>query len=770
MYIKREPVDKNKLAALRAEQPTAPEQPVFEDGKEFIIVLKKDVDYDSFWNDMENESSVNNIPNRPVRIFNNRTVMKRICHYVLTDEEAGQLANDDRVLAVEIPIQFNNKLTKSVHAVQANNFSKPVDMLTGSGDLVNYGLPRCNSTTNNYLGYVTSSKYNHTLTGKGVDIIIHDTGIQADHPEFTDENGDSRVQHIDWYEASGRFTPAVIPINLLNSSLLCASTNSTIQFYTNPTQSAPYYGESVMKNTLALGSVIGCLYGVQHGKKENGRIIHYSYYGGDTSDWQSLGGVIWEAKFCDQGHIEIFIWRHDAATTAGAWGMYNQKGEKVVDLNGFRVSSLEGSSSQAVNFVLVSSNQGQDWEVFGGVDRPYHLELVNDQWTPVPGTGDYSGGFSAGLSPIFQQTVTNKLVSIGNIFDFNFYLFNTYTTPQAIDFYSDTVGHGTHVGGIIAGKTYGWAKNAHIYAMKVEGLEGYEGGGIPDPDCFDLIIEWHNRKPVDPETGVKRPTIINMSWGYGIDLWWYYPASGIYRGQIWQEVDTDLTTVGFPEMADRQPARVVSVDTSIDEMIDAGIHICIAAGNDSFKIDLPNGIDYNNYWSMDDVYNPANSYANTPLHRGSSPYSLRAMITGCMDAYILHTNKETKVYFSNCGPGVDLYAPGHSIMSATSQDTQLGNYDVQRYFLDTEFNQCNLSGTSMSSPQSCGMGAIFLEANPGATPEELKNFIVNNAPDVMYSTGLDDDFADDQSLCGGSGKVLYNKFNSPNPLKIDRKP
>ena len=31
----------------------------------------------------------------------------------------------------------------------------------------------------------------------------------------------------------------------------------------------------------------------------------------------------------------------------------------------------------------------------------------------------------------------------------------------------DDDGHGTHVAGIATGKTYGWAKNANIYAMNI---------------------------------------------------------------------------------------------------------------------------------------------------------------------------------------------------------------------------------------------------------------------------------------------------------------
>ena len=32
--------------------------------------------------------------------------------------------------------------------------------------------------------------------------------------------------------------------------------------------------------------------------------------------------------------------------------------------------------------------------------------------------------------------------------------------------------------------------------------------------------------------------------------------------------------------------RVASVDTDVEELIDEGVHVCIAAGNNSFKVDV----------------------------------------------------------------------------------------------------------------------------------------------------------------------------------------
>ena len=42
------------------------------------------------------------IPNRAVEVANPRWGSKRMTHWMLTDEEAQELANDERVLSVEI--------------------------------------------------------------------------------------------------------------------------------------------------------------------------------------------------------------------------------------------------------------------------------------------------------------------------------------------------------------------------------------------------------------------------------------------------------------------------------------------------------------------------------------------------------------------------------------------------------------------------------------------------------------------------------------------
>ena len=53
-----------------------------------------------------------------------------------------------------------------------------------------------NQTTETTLPFIT-------LDGTGVDVVIQDSGLDVGHIEFTDANGVSRVNQIDWFAASG---------------------------------------------------------------------------------------------------------------------------------------------------------------------------------------------------------------------------------------------------------------------------------------------------------------------------------------------------------------------------------------------------------------------------------------------------------------------------------------------------------------------------------------------------------------------------------------
>jgi len=504
--------------------------------KEYIVTLKKGIDPVSFQKEMVANNMLPYIPERPVTIANARPGSIRNTHYLLTEEEAEQLKKDARVFAVELDIADRTDIIITPHTTQTGDFTKTT---SDSGDFVNWGLRRMIALSNPYLsdGTVTGG-FDHTLTGEGVDFIVQDSGIQADHPEFQDTNGNSRVQEIDWYAASG------------------------------------------------------------------------------------LSGTM------PEGH------------------------------------------------------------------------------------------------------------------------------------YTDYDGHGTHCAGIAAGKTYGWAKNARIYSIKIAGLEGSSdpNTGIPISDIFDIIKLWHRNKPIDPSTGVKRPTVVNMSWGYFSR--YQFISGGNYRGTNWTGSSRNTAygmTGVFDGIGYQHPIRIASVDADVEELIDEGVNVVIAAGNSYHKIADENDPDYNNYYN-------STFYGQRYYHRGASPYSTEAIIVGAIDSALDGDGNEQKATFSNAGPGVDVYAPGVDIMSATSTTNK---FTDGAYPLNNAFRITNISGTSMAAPQIAGIVATYGEVQPNATPANNKTWVTSNSKaqiDVNGNTGSD--YTNQRSLWGGYNRYAFQEFNDPNVVTI----
>ena len=328
--------------------------------------------------------------------------------------------------------------------------------------------------------------------------------------------------------------------------------------------------------------------------------------------------------------------------------------------------------------------------------------------------------------------------------------------------YTDYDGHGTHVAAIAAGKTFGWAKNAHIYSIKLQGLEGPSdpNSGLTDSQAFDCILGWHNAKTNG------RPTVINNSWGYNViwntvqnaltfdGLTFYNITGGSYRGTPWVGNTKDTakghtgqaTTGGF-----QISYKVASTDADITQLINAGVIVCNAAGNNSLKQDVLGGIDYNNYIS-------ATGLSNVYYHRGTSPsvsggngFEVGAMGTDFV------SSTEAKSTYSDSGPAVTVYAAGDNIISAmstTNEDST--NFP---YYLNASFKQEKLSGTSMAAPQIAGLCALLLQVHPGWSPYQVYNWVVKNSKSLLYTTGLDSDYAISTSVHGGSNAVAYFSLN-----------
>ena len=518
--------------------------------REFNIILKKDVDYDSFWKDLETITTLDGIPNREVEVANRRNGSYRQTHYFLTEAEKQLIENHPSVLAVEIPPSQRTDIQKGLSASVSGSFTRLPSLNTND---TNWGLVRTSYKNNPFNGSdVYESNFNYSLDGTGVDIVILDSGVDPNHPEWNDANGVSRYTSVDWGVVHGGFT--------------------------------------------------------QH------------------------------------------------------------------------------------------SNH----------DRDYN-------------------------------------------------------------------GHGTHCAGIAAGKTFGWAKNAKIYSVKLSGIEGSgdSGTGIDDSYAFDAIKLWHRAKPRDPATGFKRPTVVNMSFNYQATFNGGSTSYAVnYRGtqylssDIQSNFDGELKNFGLNEHSStigflgtwKHPVRVASVDTDVEEMLDEGIHVCIAAGNNYMKVDVEGGQDYNNQALI-------NNTVWRYYHRGGSPWHENALIVGSMhnnqvqsgSAYI-----DQRAFYSNHGPGVDLYAPGNRVISAVSETN---SYSSGPYYYDSDHYVAILNGTSMAAPQAAGVVALYAQSNPGLSPVKMKALVKANAGTTFYNPT--EGISGSSSLQGGEEKTLYNKYSDSQPLQFE---
>ena len=183
---------------------------------------------------------------------------------------------------------------------------------------------------------------------------------------------------------------------------------------------------------------------------------------------------------------------------------------------------------------------------------------------------------------------------------------------------ADCYGHGTHVGGTAAGRTWGVAKDANLVSVRI-----YDCTGYASTSTFVAGIDWIL-------ANVQRPAVVNLS------------------------------VISDPDEL---------VDQAVQRLIDAGITAVAAAGNDNADA------------------------------CGFSPARLPDAITVAATTHL-----DARASYSNWGDCVDWFAPGSAITSASHVGDDAST---------------QMSGTSMSTPHTTGVAALYLEQHPNATPADV---------------------------------------------------
>ncbi|MEX2180873.1 MAG: S8 family peptidase [Gemmatimonadaceae bacterium] len=154
-------------------------------------------------------------------------------------------------------------------------------------------------------------------------------------------------------------------------------------------------------------------------------------------------------------------------------------------------------------------------------------------------------------------------------------------------------------------------------------------------------------------------------------------TSGVIAGVDWVTANAVKPAVANMSLGG---GASTSLDNAVQNSIASGVGYAVAAGNG------------NRGGRQDDAckYSPA----RVP----------EAMTIGATD------KTDTKTSWSNYGNCVDWFAPGAGITSAWYTSTTATN---------------TISGTSMAAPHTAGVAALYLQSNPGASAQQVRDALFN---------------------------------------------
>jgi hypothetical protein len=336
-------------------------------------------------------------------------------------------------------------------------------------------------------------------------------------------------------------------------------------------------------------------------------------------------------------------------------------------------------------------------------------------------------------------------------------------TVGAYDYSDISSNHGTHVAGTVAGNTQGWARDANIYNMEFS----YVGANSPanwELYIFDYLRAFHKNKTVNITTGKRNPTITNHSWGYSYDdIQLSSITSVTYRGVTTAVSGTDaakktiLEANGVPVPGStylyRMPYTYAALNADVADALADGVIVVAAAGNSFWNSAYSGDQDYNN-----SIRSGGFDYVHS---QGSSPAVAPGVV---VVGNVGSAQQEYKNSSSNFGNRVDVWAPGTNIASAVYDSTAAAEFSITLVNdpRNASYKLGSISGTSMASPQVCGLLACYAEQNPNlGSSEALTYLITHSKKNQVGTTGAS--IANYQWF-GDNGNNRYLFYNLERPV------
>ena len=316
---------------------------------------------------------------------------------------------------------------------------------------------------------------------------------------------------------------------------------------------------------------------------------------------------------------------------------------------------------------------------------------------------------------------------------------------------------------------------------------------MPDEPFFDFTLEFDGI-----EEGLTMNTEI------------IYEAS-LDNHRIQCETDELQIVMGLSYGAYRMPVYLIVVKpigkyaSSIRKGNNMSVHGKILVGSDP-QVELMGGSNSNYVLFSEETYENSRG-----CHQGtlSTPACLeRPIAAGGMHhrSYITNVEGGHKTYiplgsqegqlmsFSSCGPTLDgrikpdVVAPGHNIISALNSFYRNGSdeeteAEVSRLLayktndLGKDYGMWAMSGTSMASPITAGVIALWLQAKPDLTPEDIKGVIARTShqpepefsgtdKNVYYGWGEIDAYAGLLDILGLSTSIPELSTHQPGGMKF----